>query len=121
MRFGGPDEIHTTESSVEQDATQSVAGAEPCLQGRHAPLCTGITNPIFSKRPLLREGQGWAVDLLERVFTGIEIESDVLRSNPDLPPEMERVDMRIRYRGHSLALRLSRVVPLAVPQHLLAG
>lgn len=48
-----------------------------------------------------------SVDLVERVFTGIEIESDVLRFNPDLPQEMERLDMRIRYRGHSLDLRLT--------------
>jgi len=49
-----------------------------------------------------------SVDLVERVFTGIEVEGDVLRLNPDLPLEMERLDMRIRYRGHSLDLRLTR-------------
>jgi trehalose/maltose hydrolase-like predicted phosphorylase len=32
----------------------------------------------------------------------------VLRLNPELPKEMERLDMRIRYRGHSLDLRLMR-------------
>jgi len=48
------------------------------------------------------------VDLVERVSTGIEMRSDVLRLNPELPEEMERLDMRIRYRGHSIDLRLTR-------------
>ncbi|MFH1344117.1 MAG: HAD-IA family hydrolase [Pseudomonadota bacterium] len=48
------------------------------------------------------------VDLVQRVSTGIETRGDVLRLNPELPREMERLDMRIRYRGHSLDLRLMR-------------
>ena len=48
------------------------------------------------------------VDLVQRVSTGIEVTGDVLRLNPHLPQEMERLDMRIRYRGHSLDLRLTR-------------
>jgi beta-phosphoglucomutase family hydrolase len=48
------------------------------------------------------------VDLMQRVSTGIEIKGDVLRLNPRLPEELERLDMRIRYRGHSLDLRLTR-------------
>jgi beta-phosphoglucomutase family hydrolase len=48
------------------------------------------------------------VDLVERMSTGIEVRGDVLRLNPRLPEEMERLDMRIRYRGHSLDLRLTR-------------
>jgi beta-phosphoglucomutase family hydrolase len=48
------------------------------------------------------------VDLVQRVATGIEITGDVLRLNPRLPDELERLDMRIRYRGHSLDLRLTR-------------
>ena len=48
------------------------------------------------------------VDLVQRVTTGIEVTGDVLRLNPQLPPELERLDMRIRYRGHSLDLRLTR-------------
>ncbi|HUW82153.1 MAG TPA: glycosyl hydrolase family 65 protein, partial [Phycisphaerae bacterium] len=48
------------------------------------------------------------VDLVQRVSTGIEARGDVLRLNPELPLEMERLDMRIRYRGHSLDLRLTR-------------
>jgi trehalose/maltose hydrolase-like predicted phosphorylase len=49
-----------------------------------------------------------SVDLVERVSTGIEVQGDVLRLNPELPREMERLDMRVRYRGRSLDLRLTR-------------
>ena len=48
------------------------------------------------------------VDQVQRVSTGIEVRGDVLWLNPELPREMERLDMRIRYRGHSLDLRLTR-------------
>ena len=48
------------------------------------------------------------VDLVQRVSTGIEATRDVLRLNPRLPEELERLDMRIRYRGHALDLRLTR-------------
>ncbi|MDT8320440.1 MAG: glycosyl hydrolase family 65 protein [Xanthomonadales bacterium] len=48
-----------------------------------------------------------SVDLVQRVSTGIEVRGDVLRLNPELPREMERLDMHIRYRGHSLDLRLT--------------
>jgi trehalose/maltose hydrolase-like predicted phosphorylase len=48
------------------------------------------------------------VDLVQRVSTGIETRGDVLRLNPELPRETERLDMRIHYRGHSLDLRLTR-------------
>ena len=48
------------------------------------------------------------VDLVQRVSTGIEIKEDVLWLNPELPPEMECLDLRIRYRGHSIDLQLTR-------------
>ncbi len=48
------------------------------------------------------------VDQVQRVSTGIEVRDDILHLNPELPREMERLDMRIRYRGHSLDLRLTR-------------
>jgi len=48
------------------------------------------------------------VDLIQRASTGIEVRGDVLRLNPELPREMERLDMHIRYRGHSLELRITR-------------
>ncbi len=47
------------------------------------------------------------VDLVQRVSTGIEITGDVLRFSPRLPDELERLDMRIRYRGHTLDLTLT--------------
>jgi len=48
------------------------------------------------------------VDLVQRVWTGIEAKGDVLRLHPELPQDVDRLDMRIRYRGHSLDLRLTR-------------
>jgi beta-phosphoglucomutase family hydrolase len=47
------------------------------------------------------------VDLLERVATGIEVTGDSLRFHPRLPEEIARMDLRIRYRGHSLDLHLT--------------
>jgi HAD superfamily hydrolase (TIGR01509 family) len=48
------------------------------------------------------------VDLMQRVSTGIETTGGVLRLNPYLPEALDRMDMRIRYRGHTLDLRLTR-------------
>jgi beta-phosphoglucomutase family hydrolase len=47
------------------------------------------------------------VDLIQRVSTGAEVVGDVLRLNPRLPGQLKRLDMRIRYRGHTLDLRLT--------------
>jgi trehalose/maltose hydrolase-like predicted phosphorylase len=47
------------------------------------------------------------VDLVQRVSTGIEVTGDVLRLNPRLTQELTRLDMRIRYRGHTLDLKLT--------------
>ncbi len=49
-----------------------------------------------------------SVDLMQRVSTGIEARGGVLHFAPELPREMKRLDLRIRYRGHSLDLRLTR-------------
>ena len=48
------------------------------------------------------------VDLVQRVSTGIEITGDVLRFNPHLPEALRRLDMRIRYRGRTIDLELTR-------------
>ena len=48
------------------------------------------------------------VDLVQRVATGLEVTGDVLRLDPHLPEELARLDMRIRYREHTLDLRLTR-------------
>jgi len=47
------------------------------------------------------------IDLIQRVSTGAEVAGDVLRLNPRLPAHLKRLDMRIRYRGHTLDLRLT--------------
>ena len=47
------------------------------------------------------------VDLVQRVSTGLEVTGNVLRLNPQLPPELKRLGMRIRYRGHAIDLRLT--------------
>jgi trehalose/maltose hydrolase-like predicted phosphorylase len=48
------------------------------------------------------------VDQVQRVSTGIEVKGDVLRLNPELPPEMKCLELHIRYRGHSIDLKLTR-------------
>lgn len=48
------------------------------------------------------------VDLVQRVSTGMEMAGDVLRFNPQLPEELERLDLRVRYRGHTLDVRVTR-------------
>jgi trehalose/maltose hydrolase-like predicted phosphorylase len=42
------------------------------------------------------------------VSTGIEVKGDVLRLNPELAPEMQSLNLHIRYRGHSIDLHLTR-------------
>ena len=49
-----------------------------------------------------------AVDLVQRAWTGIEVKGDVLRLTPELSQEIESLDMRISYRGHSIDLKLTR-------------
>jgi len=48
------------------------------------------------------------VDLVQRVWSGIEAKGGVLRLDPELPQGLGRVDMRVRYRGHSIDLGLER-------------
>lgn len=48
------------------------------------------------------------VDLLQRGSLGIEATGDVLRFSPQLPQELGTLDIRIRYRGQSLDLQLTR-------------
>lgn len=47
----------------------------------------------------------WGIRLHLRPISGALM---FFSSPPELPREMERLDMRIRYRGHSLDLRLTR-------------
>jgi beta-phosphoglucomutase family hydrolase len=47
------------------------------------------------------------LDLVQRALMGIEVTGDVLRLNPQLPQDIKRFEMRMRYRGHSLDLWLT--------------
>ena len=47
------------------------------------------------------------VDIVQRVYTGIEARGDVLRFNPELPEDLNRLSMHIRYRGHWLELNIT--------------
>jgi alpha,alpha-trehalase len=47
------------------------------------------------------------VDLVQRVYTGIETRGDTLFLNPCLPAKLEGLGLRIFYRGHSLDIRIS--------------
>jgi beta-phosphoglucomutase family hydrolase len=48
-----------------------------------------------------------SVDLVQRVTTGVEISADVLVFSPRLLDALARLDLRIRYRGHTLDLKLT--------------
>lgn len=48
-----------------------------------------------------------SVDLMQRATTGLSVRGGLLHITPQLPPEMERLDLRIHYRGHALDVRLS--------------
>jgi alpha,alpha-trehalase len=47
------------------------------------------------------------VDLLQRCSTGLEIRGDALWFNPCLPEELRRLLMRVRYRGHTIAIDIT--------------
>jgi len=49
-----------------------------------------------------------AVSLALRATTGPELRSDALRLDPELPPDLQRLDGHVRYRGHSLDLHLTQ-------------
>jgi alpha,alpha-trehalase len=44
------------------------------------------------------------VDLVERGYTGIELRRDTLYFNPALPQHLTALRIKVRYRGHSLAV-----------------
>ncbi len=47
------------------------------------------------------------VDLIQRVYTGLEMRDEVLWLNPLLPNELSDIRLRIHYRGHWLSLQLT--------------
>ncbi|MCF8108278.1 MAG: glycoside hydrolase family 65 protein [Desulfohalobiaceae bacterium] len=48
------------------------------------------------------------VELIQRCYSGIETRGDVLWFNPSLPDELTDLHFDIRFRGHSLAVDISR-------------
>ncbi|MCF8040350.1 MAG: hypothetical protein K9K79_13665 [Desulfohalobiaceae bacterium] len=48
------------------------------------------------------------VELVQRCYSGIETRGDVLWFNPSLPDELTELHFDIRFRGHSLAVDISR-------------
>jgi len=46
------------------------------------------------------------VDLVQRCYTGLTMRDDVLWFNPRLPDELQCLQLRVRYRGHWLRLRI---------------
>jgi trehalose/maltose hydrolase-like predicted phosphorylase len=46
------------------------------------------------------------LDLVQRGYTGLVVERDVLRFEPALPDGVERLDLRLYYRGHHLEVGL---------------
>jgi trehalose/maltose hydrolase-like predicted phosphorylase len=52
-----------------------------------------------------------AVDLLQRCYTGLELQGEELRFRPVLPDELIRLSFQLRYRKHSLSVD---VTPTAI-------
>ncbi len=48
------------------------------------------------------------VDLVQRAFTGMEMRGEKLHFNPRLPEEIRQLKFRLRYRGQSLAVTVTR-------------
>ncbi len=46
------------------------------------------------------------VDIVERSFIGLQVRHDVLHFQPNRPDEIDWLHVRLRYRGHSLAITL---------------
>lgn len=47
------------------------------------------------------------VDMLQRGYTGLETQGDLLRLNPSFPEEIKQVHFHLRYRGHWLDLDIA--------------
>lgn len=52
-------------------------------------------------------GMAGCVDMIQRGYTGLGCEGDVLHFNPQLPKELNKVSMHIRYRGQWLEVETS--------------
>jgi alpha,alpha-trehalase len=40
------------------------------------------------------------VDILQRCYTGLEFHDDILFLNPNIPDDLPKLSMRIKYRGN---------------------
>jgi len=47
------------------------------------------------------------VDILQRAYTGLEARGNMLRFNPILPEELDRLHFHMRYRGHELSITIT--------------
>jgi alpha,alpha-trehalase len=50
------------------------------------------------------------VDIIQRCFTGIETRAGVLHFNPSLPLELDGLQTTIRYRHHTLHIKVTHEV-----------
>jgi trehalose/maltose hydrolase-like predicted phosphorylase len=46
------------------------------------------------------------VDLVQRCFSGLEVRDDVMWIEPRLPEQIHEMDLQVRFRGHSLEIRI---------------
>jgi trehalose/maltose hydrolase-like predicted phosphorylase len=49
-----------------------------------------------------------SADLVQRCFVGIETRADELRFNPQLPREISRLRLKLRYRGQAVEVVLDQ-------------
>ncbi|WP_369403663.1 glycosyl hydrolase family 65 protein [Geofilum rubicundum] len=45
-----------------------------------------------------------SLDLIQRVFTGIEVTEEALWIKPDLPEHVQKINLQIKYRHHWIAI-----------------
>jgi trehalose/maltose hydrolase-like predicted phosphorylase len=48
------------------------------------------------------------VDIVQRAYTGVYVDDDILWLNPTLPDEMEEIHLGIRFRGQCLSLKINK-------------
>jgi alpha,alpha-trehalase len=49
-----------------------------------------------------------SINILQEGYTGIETRGDVLWFNPCLPEDLDNLQMVIRYRGHTLVVKITK-------------
>ncbi|MBV9499401.1 MAG: beta-phosphoglucomutase family hydrolase [Acidobacteriaceae bacterium] len=84
------------------DRTRSMRYFEEALQSDLSDIQQGTT-----AEGVHLGAMAGTLDLVQRALMGIEVTGDVLTLNPQLPQEVKRFEMRMRYRDHSLDLWLT--------------